>query len=52
MNRLVSAGVVAALSFQLAASGKGADQSDKPAFPEAQGFGAYSQGGRGGEITS
>ncbi len=30
MNRLVTAGVVAALSFQLAATGKGSEQSDKP----------------------
>ena len=30
MNRVVTAGLVAALSFQLAATGKGAEQSDKP----------------------
>ncbi len=33
MNRLVTAGVVAVLSFQLAAYGEGAEQSDKPASP-------------------
>ena len=31
MNRFVTAGVAAALSFQLAATGKGAEQSGKPA---------------------
>ena len=30
MNRVATAGVLAALSFQLAAIGKGAEQSDKP----------------------